>query len=188
MIAIAFVNMPTFLRIARAEVLSLRERPFAEAARSIGAPDSRIAFRHLLPNAVGPLLTQVSVCMGFAILLTAGLSFVGAGVAPPTPELGGMIASGSKMMIIGFWWPSLFPGIALGVMVFSFAAAGEAVGRLVEPHSAKATGVAAREQRCRVFRSAGSGSGDGRILQAPLMVRPSPRSWRRWLPPQMRPP
>ena len=145
-IAIAFVNMPTFLRIARAEVLSLRERPFAEAARSIGAPDSRIAFRHLLPNAVGPLLTQVSVCMGFAILLTAGLSFVGAGVAPPTPELGGMIASGSKMMIIGFWWPSLFPGIALGLTVFSFAAAGEAVGRLLEPHSAAVTGAAARQE------------------------------------------
>ncbi len=82
-IAIAFVNMPTFLRISRAEVLSLRQRPFAEAAQSIGARDRSIAFRHLLPNAFPPLIAQISATMGFAILLTAGLSFVGAGVNPP---------------------------------------------------------------------------------------------------------
>ncbi len=144
-IAIAFVNMPTFLRISRAEILSLRQRTYTEAARSIGAKDTSIAYRHLLPNAMPPLLAQVSVTMGFAILLTAGLSFVGAGVQPPTPELGGMISSGARMMIIGHWWPSLFPGIALGIIVFSFAAAGQALGRLFAPVSADAEGSAARE-------------------------------------------
>jgi ABC-type dipeptide/oligopeptide/nickel transport system ATPase component/ABC-type dipeptide/oligopeptide/nickel transport system permease subunit len=153
-IAIAFVNMPVFLRISRAEMLSLRERPFAEAAQSIGARDRSIAFRHLLPNAFPPLIAQISATMGFAILLTAGLSFVGAGVSPPTPELGGMISSGAQSMIIGIWWPSLFPGLALGVVVFSFAAGGEALARLLEPHSSDAEGVAAR-----LGVSAGVGSG-----------------------------
>ena len=153
-IAIAFVNMPVFLRISRAEILSLRERPFAEAALSVGATDRSIAFRHLLPNAFPPLVAQISATMGFAILLTAGLSFVGAGVSPPTPELGSMVSTGAQSMIIGIWWPSLFPGIALGIVVFSFAAAGEALAHLLEPHSADAEGSAAR-------REAGIGVGVG---------------------------
>ena len=132
-IAVAFVNLPVFVRLVRSEMLSLRERPYAEAARALGNSDLRIGFRHLLPNALPPILVQISVTVGFAILLTAGLSFVGAGVAPPTPELGAMIASGAKSLIIGQWWPSLFPGIALGLMVFTFAVAGEALGRLLEP-------------------------------------------------------
>lgn len=143
-IAIAFVNMPTFLRLARAEILSLRHRPYAEAAKSIGAKDSVIAFRHLLPNAMPPLIAQVSVTMGFAILLTAGLSFIGAGVQPPTPELGGMISTGARMMVIGHWWPSLFPGIALGIIVFSFASGGQALERLLKPYGTDAEGAAAR--------------------------------------------
>lgn len=143
-LAVGFVNMPVFLRIARAELLTLRGRPYAEAAQSIGARDRSIAFRHLLPNAFPPLIAQISATMGFAILLTAGLSFVGAGVSPPTPELGSMISTGSQSMIIGQWWPSLFPGIALGVIVFSFAEAGEALAHLLEPHSSDAVGQAAR--------------------------------------------
>lgn len=131
--AISFVNMPVFLRLARGEMLSLRQRPFAEAARAMGNPDLRIAFRHLLPNAMPPIIVQISVTVGFAILLTAGLSFVGAGIAPPTPELGNMISSGASLMVTGQWWPSLFPGIALGIIVFSFGVAGESFGRLIQP-------------------------------------------------------
>lgn len=138
--AIAFVNTPVFLRLARAEMLSLRERTYAEAARSIGNTESALAFKHLLPNALPPLLSQVSVTVGFAILLTSGLSYVGAGIAPPTPELGGMIASGARNMILGFWWPPLFPGIVLGLIVFCFSVTGDALGRLLEPGAEKATG------------------------------------------------
>jgi peptide/nickel transport system permease protein len=167
-IAIAFVNMPVFLRIARAEVLSLRQRPFAEAAQSIGARDRSIAFRHLLPNAFPPLIAQISATMGFAILLTAGLSFVGAGVNPPTPELGGMISTGAGSMIIGLWWPSLFPGIALGFIVFSFAAAGEALAHLLEPHSIDAEGIAARGADRNI--SVGSGAAAAGVAD---MVMPS---------------
>jgi peptide/nickel transport system permease protein len=166
-IAVAFVNMPVFLRIARAEVLSLRERPFAEAARSIGARDRSIAFRHLLPNAFPPLIAQISATMGFAILLTAGLSFVGAGVSPPTPELGGMISTGAQSMIIGLWWPSLFPGIALGLVVFSFAAGGEALAHLLEPRSTDAEGSTAREEAALAI-GAGSGAAAGAVAQSVL--------------------
>lgn len=132
-LAAAFVNMPVFLRLVRSELLSLKQRPFAEAARVIGATDARIAFRHLLPNALPPVMVQISVTVGFTILLTAGLSFVGAGIAPPRPELGNMIATGASFMITGQWWASMFPGIALGMTVFAFGIAGETVGRLLEP-------------------------------------------------------
>lgn len=132
-LAAAFVNMPTFLRLVRGEILSLKQRPFAEAARAIGSSDLRIAFKHLLPNALPPVAVQISVTIGFTILLTAGLSFVGAGVSPPTPELGSMISSGAKFMMSGQWWASLFPGIALGLIVFTFGLFGETIGRIVQP-------------------------------------------------------
>ena len=131
--AVAFVNFPVFLRLVRSEVLSLRERPFAEAALAIGNSDLGVCFRHLLPNAWPIVIVQVSVTVGFAILLTAGLSFVGAGVSPPTPELGSMIASGAKFMILGQWWVVMFPGIMLGFIVFTFAMMGEILGRFLEP-------------------------------------------------------
>lgn len=131
--AVAFVNMPVFLRLVRSEIVSLRERPYAEAARAVGNSDIGIAFKHLLPNAMPPIIVQISVTVGFAILLTAGLSFVGAGIAPPTPELGSMVSTGAKFMITSQWWPSLFPGIALGLIVFTFGIVGELLGRLLEP-------------------------------------------------------
>lgn len=147
-IAVAFVNFPVFLRLVRSEVLSLRERLFAEAARAIGRTDLSLAFTHLLPNAIPTVVVQLSVTVGFAVLLTAGLSFVGAGVSPPTPELGAMIASGAKFMVLGQWWASLFPGIALGVIVFTFAIVGEILGRALEPIGSLA--LAARPRRAAV--------------------------------------
>jgi len=144
LLAIAFVNFPVFLRLVRSEVLSLRERPFAEAAAAIGNSDLGLCFKHLLPNAWPTVLVQVSVTVGFAVLLTAGLSFVGAGVSPPTPELGAMIASGAKFMILGQWWVVIFPGLALGLIVFTFAMMGEIVGRLLEPGRPPAPARSAR--------------------------------------------
>jgi peptide/nickel transport system permease protein len=117
----------------RSEILSLREHPYAEAAVALGNSELGVGFKHLLPNAWPTVLVQVSVTIGFAVLLTAGLSFVGAGVSPPTPELGAMIASGAKFMIIGQWWVAMFPGLLLGLIVFTFAAMGDIVGKLMEP-------------------------------------------------------
>src|SRR5215472_15555526 len=133
--AIAFVNTPVFVRLVRSDVLSLVQRPFAEAARAAGNSELRIGFRHILPNAIPTILVQLSVTVGFAILLTAGLSFVGAGVKPPTPELGSMIASGAKYLISNQWWPAIFPGIALGIVVFSFGVFGEVLTKIMEPRA-----------------------------------------------------
>lgn len=129
--AIAFVNLPVFIRLVRSEVLTLQSRPYTEAAQAIGNSNLRIGFRHLLPNAVPAVIVQISVTVGFAILLTAGLSFVGAGVNPPTPELGAMIAGGARFLITGQWWPAVFPGIFLALTVFTFAMFGEMIGRLI---------------------------------------------------------
>ena len=137
--AIAFVNTPVFVRLVRSDVLSLVQRPFAEAARAVGNSELRVGFRHVLPNAIPTVLVQVSVTIGFAILLTAGLSFVGAGVKPPTPELGSMIASGAKYLIVNQWWPALFPGLALGLVVFSFGIVGEVLNRIMEPRAVRGT-------------------------------------------------
>jgi peptide/nickel transport system permease protein len=131
--AVAFVNIPIFVRLVRAEVLSVRERPFIEAAICSGNPDLRIASLHILPNSLASVLTQASVTVGWAIILTAGLSFVGAGVSTPTPEWGSMIAIGARDMVTGQWWPALFPGLALGATVFGFAVVGDFARLLMDP-------------------------------------------------------
>ncbi len=128
-IALAFVYTPIYIRLTRSEVLSQKTRGFIEAARAIGNSELMIAFRHVLPNSLTPALIQSSVTIGFAILLTAGLSFVGAGVRPPTPEWGLMISTGANQIILGEWWPSVFPGLAISLTVFGFAVVGNALER-----------------------------------------------------------
>ena len=132
-IAIAFVNAPIYLRLLRTQALSLRERRFIDAARVSGNGELRIVFRHVLPNAVAPAITQASVNMGWAVLLTAGLSFVGAGVRVPTPEWGSMIAVGAQNMITGQWWAAVFPGIAIAVTVLGFALIGDSLELMLDP-------------------------------------------------------
>ena len=118
------------MRLARVETLSQRSRGYVEASRAIGLKEYAVAFRHVLPNALAPSLIQASVMVGFGILMTAGLSFVGAGVRPPTPEWGLMIAGGVDDMIQGVWWPSVFPGVAISLTVFGFASLGNGLERL----------------------------------------------------------
>ena len=129
-LTLAFLYTPIYIRLTRAEVLSQRNRGFVDAARVLGKPESFIALRHVLPNALAPALIQASVTIGFAILMTAGLSFVGAGVRPPTPEWGLMIAASANELIQGEWWSSLFPGLAISVTVFGYAAFGNGLERL----------------------------------------------------------
>jgi peptide/nickel transport system permease protein len=132
-IAIAFVNVPIYLRLMRTQALSLRERRFVDAARVSGNSEMRIVFRHILPNAMGPAIIQSSVNVGWAVLLTAGLSFVGAGVRVPTPEWGSMIAVGAQNMITGQWWPALFPGVAIALTVLAFALIGDSLELMLDP-------------------------------------------------------
>ena len=126
-LVIALLNIPIYVRLVRSQVLSLRERTFVEAGKAAGTTDLNIAVRHVLPNGLSPALAQVPITIGFAILITAGLSFIGAGVRPPTPEWGAMVASGAESIIIGEWWTSFFPGVAISLTVFGFAVAGEAL-------------------------------------------------------------
>jgi peptide/nickel transport system permease protein len=128
-LALALLYTPIYIRLTRAEVMSQKVRGFVEAARAMGNSEVVIAFRHVLPNSLMPALIQASVTIGFAILLTAGLSFVGAGVRPPAPEWGLMISTGANQIILGEWWPSVFPGIAISLTVFGFAVLGNALER-----------------------------------------------------------
>ena len=116
-----------YARLMRSEVLRIRDRPFVEAARASGLSDMAIAWRQVLPNAQAPIVAQMSVTIGWAILATAGLSFLGAGVLPPTPEWGSMISTGASGVILGQWWPSVFPGLAMALTVFGFAVLADTV-------------------------------------------------------------
>ncbi|GJD54021.1 Glutathione transport system permease protein GsiD [Methylobacterium crusticola] len=132
-IVLAVLFIPMFARLIRAEVLSLRERPFISAARCSGATDLSIMFRHILPNALTPVIVQVSISIGMAILLTAGLSFIGAGVRMPTPEWGLMVSTGAQLMILGVWWVALFPGLAIVFSVLCFALLGDYARAVTDP-------------------------------------------------------
>jgi peptide/nickel transport system permease protein len=122
---IAFLHAPIYLRLTRSAVLSLADRPFVEAAVCAGNSESALLLRHILPNAIDETLVQASVNAGWCILLTAGLSFIGAGVREPTPEWGQMIANGFSDLVTGEWWLSVFPGLALGAAAFSFSVVGD---------------------------------------------------------------
>ncbi len=132
MIAIAAVTWPVYARLVRGQVLSLREREFIEAAFSIGASTPRILARHLLPNALAPILVQASFDMGGAILSAAGLSFIGFGARPPTPEWGVMISEGSKFFSTQPWL-SFFPGLAILLTVAAFNLIGDGLRDAFDP-------------------------------------------------------
>lgn len=139
-IAVAFVNTPIYLRLMRSQVLSVRRMRYVEAAYVAGVSDGKILMRHVIPNSLAPVLAQLSVNIGWAILLTAGLSFIGAGVEAPTPEWGSMIAMGYQNVITGHWWPSIFPGLALALTVFGFALIGSSVEILADPSRRRTLG------------------------------------------------
>jgi peptide/nickel transport system permease protein len=131
--AIAFVNIPIYLRLMRSQVLSIRRMRYVEAAYVSGMSDLFIIRRHIVPNAIAPVLAQLSVNIGWSVLLTAGLSFVGAGVRAPAPEWGSMIAMGFPNVMTGQWWPSVFPGLALAATVYGFALIGASIEFMADP-------------------------------------------------------
>jgi peptide/nickel transport system permease protein len=121
-------------RIVRGEVLRLREEGYVRAAEALGAPRRRIIFRHLLPNALGPLLVAATLSVGDVILLEAGLSFLGLGIQPPTPSWGGMILD-SKEVLVSAPWAGIFPGLAIVITVLSANLFGDALRDAVDPRS-----------------------------------------------------
>lgn len=132
-LAIAFVNAPIYLRLMRSQVLSIRSMRYVEASQVNGLSDLHTIVRHVVPNAMAPVLAQLSVNVGWGILLTAALSFVGAGVRAPTPEWGSMIAMGFQNVVTGQWWPSMFPGAMLAITVFGFSLVGSSIEVLADP-------------------------------------------------------
>ena len=135
MLAIAIVGFPIYTRLVRSIVLSLREREFVEAARALGAGDPVILGRHILPHLLSPVIVAFSLDVGFKILATAGLSFLGLGTQPPTADWGSMLATGRQFVILS---PhvALLPGLAIFVVVLALNMVGDALRDLLDPRTA----------------------------------------------------
>ncbi|MBI1919545.1 MAG: ABC transporter permease [Geobacter sp.] len=132
MIIIGLTGWMGVARLVRAEVLSIRERDYVLAARSIGASDLRIIFRHILPNVMGPVLVSATLGVAGAILTESALSFLGIGVQPPTPSWGNILSAGKEFIEFA-WWLSLFPGLAIMVTVLSYYLVGEGIRDALDP-------------------------------------------------------
>lgn len=124
-IVLAIVYIPSYARLARAEVRTVRELPFVDAARLSGASTPAILWRHVIPNCLAPVRVLAPLNCGWAMLGLAGLSFVGLGIPVPNPEWGAMISLGSSDIVAGRWWTSLPPGLALLLSVLAFSMIGE---------------------------------------------------------------
>ncbi len=131
--ATAIINVPFYARLVRAEVNIRRESGFARAAKLSGNSDIRVLAMHIFPNALPPMMVQVSLNLGWAILNAAGLSFIGLGVRPPTAEWGIMVAEGANFIVSGEWWLAVFPGLMLMIAVFTFNLLGDGLRDLADP-------------------------------------------------------
>ena len=129
---LAFLNAPLFLRQVRAQVLTIRELRFIEAGVALGNPKGRLILRHVLPNAVGPVIVQFGLSLSYAILTVAALAFLGVGVQVPTPEWGSMILLGSSAITTGQWWTFVFPGLLLAIAVSGFNLLADGIERARE--------------------------------------------------------
>ena len=132
-LVLSFVGIPDYLRLARAEIHAKRDWQYAEAARMTGNLPWRVAFRHLLPNSVGPLLAFTSINAAFAALVTASLGFLGLGLGPNVPEWGNMIARGQDGVMTGQWWVSFFPGLAILGLTGGLYLLGDALSDITDP-------------------------------------------------------
>ncbi len=134
MTAIGIATVPIFARIVRASVLALREREFVEAGRALGMSSGRILLRHVLPNAVGPLIVQASLSLAVAVLAEAALSFLGLGTPPDVPSWGNMLRESQSFMSMSVW-PAIVPGLAIVWTVLGFSLLGDALRDLWDPRA-----------------------------------------------------
>jgi len=135
MIAVGVANVPQFARITRSAVLQVAEIDFVTAAQALGSRDRRVMFKHIVPNALGPVIVQVTLSLAGAILAAAGLSFLGLGAQPPTPEWGSMLNS-ARPYIRDAHWSVTFPGIAIMVTVLALNMVGDGLRDALDPRSA----------------------------------------------------
>ena len=132
MVVIGVTGWMGVARLVRAEFLSLKEREFVTAARALGASDVRLIMRHLLPNALAPVMVSATLGVAGAILTESALSFLGLGVQPPTPSWGNILTAGKDNIEIA-WWLSVFPGLAILITVMSYNLLGEGIREAVDP-------------------------------------------------------
>jgi peptide/nickel transport system permease protein len=132
MVVIGITSWMGTSRFVRAEFLSLRERDFTQAAKALGVKDLRIIFRHILPNALAPVFVTATLDVATAILVEAGLSFLGFGVQPPAPSWGNILTEG-RTYIFDAWWLTVFPGLAILMTVLSFNLLGEGLRDAIDP-------------------------------------------------------
>lgn len=136
MLAVSVTWWPSYARMVRGQVLSIKQRDYVEAARSIGCPSIFLLLRHILPNAINPIIVQISLDMGYVVLITAGLSFVGLGAQPPTPEWGAMVTEGKQSILTQWWWAT-FPGLAICYLVVGFNLLGDFLQDLLDPQRSR---------------------------------------------------
>jgi ABC-type dipeptide/oligopeptide/nickel transport system permease subunit len=132
-VVLAVVQLPVFSRLARSVVISQVSSDYVAAAKSIGNTTSGILVRHIVPNTVAPVLAMAGLMAAGAILSEAGLSYLGLGLALPTPTWGNMLAAGSNFMLLGAWWLTVFPGLAIFATVLSFNVLAEAARDIADP-------------------------------------------------------
>ncbi|MEH7298740.1 nickel transporter permease [Neobacillus drentensis] len=132
LLALAITWWPWYTRIVRSSVLSIKSSEFIESARAIGANPLRILFKDIIPNSIAPASIQASLDLGFVILAAAGLSFIGLGAQPPSPEWGAMLSS-SREILRDAWWAATFPGLAILLTVLGFNLLGDGLRDLLDP-------------------------------------------------------
>lgn len=141
MIAVSVVGIPEYVRLMYGQTILLREKEYVEAGQAIGLKNSVILFRHILPNALAPLIVRATLGVGFAILISSSLNFLGLGVKPPTAEWGAMISEGRKYIISGEWWIVSFPGLAIATSILGFNLIGDGLRDVLDPRSRSSSGV-----------------------------------------------
>jgi peptide/nickel transport system permease protein len=132
-VALAIVWWPSYARIVRGETLRVKNENYVEAARALGIPPRSILFRHIMPNAIGPLLVIATMDLGTSVLMASALSFIGLGAQPGTAEWGLMISDGRNWILDGRWWTVLFPGLAIFFFVLGWSLLGDAIRDLLDP-------------------------------------------------------
>ena len=133
-IAIVIAWWPWYSRVARAQVMAIKERPFVKASKCIGTSNFVIMFSQILPNILAPLIIQASMDLGGVIMTAASLSFIGLGAQPPQPEWGLIVAS-SRMYLLNAWWYSAFPGLTILITVLSFNLVGDGLREVLDPRT-----------------------------------------------------
>ena len=132
MIAVGIGSMPVYARLMRSQALAIRENQYIEAAHSLGVSNMRVMYRHVLPNAVSPVIVQATLGLGYAVLAEASLSFLGVGVQPPTATWGSILNQGAPLLEQA-WWVAFFPGVAIFLFVLCLNLAGDALRDILDP-------------------------------------------------------